>query len=312
MTLARPYHLVNAYLKNITKLSPHMHRFTFTGEDIALIKTFAPDQRIKIFFPNQFGEEPALENTAEWYNVYRAIPEIKRPAMRTYTIRQLRADDREVDIDFAMHGCTGPASTWAENAKVGDKVQIAAPNAAFDGDAGGYEWRPPQHPKHILLVADETALPALAGILEELSAKPNFTAVTALIEVPSQADIIPVIVHEKIKTTWLARDISQTVLPGTLLIAEVERLFQKGGRFSNLTIRNTDNIFLADIDIDENILWEVSNSETNQAPRVPFYAWVAGESAAVLKIRKLLIKDFGIDKSMLNLMGYWRKGKVFD
>jgi NADPH-dependent ferric siderophore reductase len=43
----------------------------------------------------------------------------------------------------------GPASTWAEQAKIGDYLQMAAPNAHWQGDQAGFEWQPPQHARQI-------------------------------------------------------------------------------------------------------------------------------------------------------------------
>jgi NADPH-dependent ferric siderophore reductase len=93
----------------------------------------------------------------------------RRPAMRTYTIRNLRAEQGEVDIDFVLHGETGPASRWALRAEVGESMQILAPDRFSAQDAGGFEWKPPQNLNQVLLVADATALPAAMGILDELA-----------------------------------------------------------------------------------------------------------------------------------------------
>ncbi len=93
------------------------------------------------------------------------MPANQRPAMRTYTIRHLRAEQGEVDIDFVLHGETGPASRWAIRSGVGEPIQIVAPDRQFSAqDAGGFEWKPPHTLKHLLLVADATALPAALGI----------------------------------------------------------------------------------------------------------------------------------------------------
>jgi NADPH-dependent ferric siderophore reductase len=78
--------------------------------------------------------------------------------MRTYTIA-CRAG--KVDINFELHGETGPASRWAIHAAAGEPIQIVVPDRQFSAqDAGGFEWKPPQQLKHLLLVADATALPA--------------------------------------------------------------------------------------------------------------------------------------------------------
>jgi NADPH-dependent ferric siderophore reductase len=62
--------------------------------------------------------------------------------MRTYTIRALRREACEVDVDFVLHGVNGPASAWATTARMGDRLQMVAPNLAYAGDPGGYEWKP--------------------------------------------------------------------------------------------------------------------------------------------------------------------------
>ena len=93
-----------------------------------------------------------------WCALYRSMPVAQRPAMRTYTIA-CRAG--KVGINFELHGETGPASRWAIHAAAGEPIQIVAPDRQFSAqDAGGFEWKPPQQLKHLLLVADATVLPA--------------------------------------------------------------------------------------------------------------------------------------------------------
>ena len=62
----------------------------------------------------------------------------------------------ELDIDFVDHGVEGPASAWAYHAAVGDKLQIAIPNAAYAGKPIGFEWRPPRDVSRLLIMGDET------------------------------------------------------------------------------------------------------------------------------------------------------------
>ena len=45
-----PYRLFEVRLLRKTVLSPHLCRLTFTGDDIDMMCTGAPDQRIKVFF----------------------------------------------------------------------------------------------------------------------------------------------------------------------------------------------------------------------------------------------------------------------
>ncbi len=90
-----------------------------------------------------------------------------------------------------LHGETGPASRWAAHAKPGDRLQIVAPDAAFDADPGGYEWLPPDGVRQVLLIGDETALPAIAAILEQLALHPDPPRVQAFIEVPRNRTACP-------------------------------------------------------------------------------------------------------------------------
>lgn len=98
-----------------------------------------------------------------------------RPLMRTYTIRDQRPN--EIDVDFVMHEDHGPASAWASNAEPGDKILVAGPGARKLISQEG-NW--------FLLAADMTALPALSVNLEQL---PDDARGYAVIEVREEADI---------------------------------------------------------------------------------------------------------------------------
>lgn len=294
---ASPYRLFDVRLKAKAPLTPHLWRYTFEGEDVGEMATLAPDQRIKIFFPDPQGRPPALTHSPDWYARYKKQDPAGRPPMRTYTIRALRAAEREVDVDFVLHGDNGPASAWAMSAEPGSRLQIMAPNAAFEGDGGGYEWKPPAGLRQLLLIGDETALPALAGILEQLAELPQPPATELFIEVPDGADALPLPAWPGLRVEWMPRGLGA---PGALMIAASERaaLPRTSARLA---------VQLAEIDVDEAILWDKATPADNG-----FYGWVAGEAAAVLAIRRLLIVDRKVDRSALNLMGYWREGRVLD
>lgn len=291
-----PYRLFNAVLARKTALSPALCRITFAGEEVRQMGVAAPDQRIKIFFPDADGRPAALPAEG-WQAAYQAMAPAARPPRRTYTIRHLRAEKGEVDVDFVLHGATGPASAWAMSALPGAPVQIIAPNAAFTGEQRGYEWRPPANVSHVLLIADETALPAVAGILEELAATPKPPATQAFLEVPSEADQIALPSWPGLRLTWLPRGGESE---GELIAAAAARAL-----VPTQGAANDDR--LADVDIDREILWELAEGEPGG-----FYGWVAGESEAVMTIRRLLIKERGVDRRSVNLMGYWRRGRALD
>ncbi|MDI7104482.1 siderophore-interacting protein, partial [Klebsiella pneumoniae] len=85
------YRLFNVELKRREQLSPALTRFVSGGPEVAEMKPLAADQRIEIFFPSASGQPPGLPGGSEWYQAYRSVEPARRPPMRTYTIRALRA-----------------------------------------------------------------------------------------------------------------------------------------------------------------------------------------------------------------------------
>ena len=99
------------------------------------------------------------------------MPVDQQPLGAYYTVRQFRAEAGEIDIDVVLHGDDGPAGAWAARAAPGDVVALWGPRTA---------WEPPLRTATYLLVADDTALPAVGAILEHL---PGDTVVHVVIEV---------------------------------------------------------------------------------------------------------------------------------
>ncbi len=293
------YRMIDAQLKRRIVLSPSLTRLVFASPDIALARTLAPDQRIKLFFPGADGTPSNLPRQGDWQAVRRQMSKGQCPPMRTYTIRDLRREPCELDVDFVLHGVNGPASAWATEAQVGDSVQMLVPNLEFADDPGGYEWQPPADARQILLIGDETALPALAGILEELADHPEAMAVQAFIEVPGEADCLSLRTGPNTRLNWLPRDLLQCA-HGEAMLHAARELADLGPRASG-TQRAAK---LPEVDIEQQILWERASPSHSH-----FYAWVAGESAAVMSIRRHLITERGLDRRELTLMGYWRQGR---
>ncbi len=170
------------------RLSPHLLRVVLGGGDtLARVVNGGHDQRFKLFLPRPGQSAPVLPDVLDpdWYARWRAMDPGVRGVMRTYTIRGTRARPAEIDVDFALHGDLGPASRWARRAVPGDRVSVLAPVTA---DNGGVDFRPPAGTDRVLLTADETALPAVAAILERL---PPGMPVRAFVEVGHPDDRIP-------------------------------------------------------------------------------------------------------------------------
>ena len=73
--------------------------------------------------------------------------------MRDYTPRRHDAEAGTLEIDFALHEA-GPATQWAEQAKVGDLLGVGGPRGSFIVPTD-FDWH--------LLIGDDTALPAICA-----------------------------------------------------------------------------------------------------------------------------------------------------
>src|SRR3712207_2762229 len=144
MTVQAPeipaYRLFSVRVAGVTRLSPSFLRVTFAGADLDECAPNGFDQRIKVLLPLPGrGMADCPYGSLDWYADWRALPAQPRNPIRTYTVRAHRPALRELDVDFGLHGATGPASAWAERAAVGDEAALIAPEARFPGPTGGVE-----------------------------------------------------------------------------------------------------------------------------------------------------------------------------
>jgi NADPH-dependent ferric siderophore reductase len=284
------------------RLSPSFLRLTLTGPDLDECAPGGFDQRIKLVLPLPGRGISDCPSGADWYADWRALPTERRNPLRSYTVRGARPWAREIDVDVVLHGATGPASAWAEQAVAGDAMALVGPDARCPGPTGGVEWRPPADATSLLLAGDETAVPAICAIVESL---PPGRPARALLEVPLAADILPLAVPAGVEVTWLPRRTSGTAAPhGARLTAAVVRAVQElpGRPYPRLPAA------LADVDVDAGILWEVPADGRHGEPGP--YAWLAGEAGVVSTLRRHLVQEAGLDRSRVAFMGYWRSGRA--
>lgn len=296
---ATVYGLFDIELKAIERLSPSLCRYVFGGEDVRRMTTLAPDQRVKLFFPTPAGAPPSLPHGPHWQKARRGLRPEHTPPMRTYTLRALRREAAEVDVDFVLHGVNGPASAWATDARLGDRLQMVAPNLDYADDPGGYEWKLTEATRRVLLVGDETALPAIAGILEQLADHRPELAVHAYLEVPLADDCLKVRHGPNAQVHWLPRDRSGQ--------AQGQGMLQAVRELASLPATQGSGEAFDDIDLDQQILWEQGGQAASD-----FQAWIAGEAMAVREIRRYLLQERGLAKTCLTLMGYWRAGQSLE
>jgi NADPH-dependent ferric siderophore reductase len=192
------------------RVSPSVQRVTFRSPVPGGIAEFASggrDQRFKLFFP-QPGEELAdipVEAGDQWYVAWRAMDPNRRALMRTYTVREQRRELGEIDVDFAVRTSPGPAAAWALLCLAGDRITALGPDEA---DNAGIDFRAPPGTDWILVAGDESALPAIAGILEWISPA---TPVRAWIEIAHCDDVQPLQTWSDAEITWLVRGVGPSL-----------------------------------------------------------------------------------------------------
>ena len=212
-----PLVLTEVEAVEVTRLSPSFVRVSFAGPELADVGVDGPwlDQRIKLVLPEEHGRVPALADVGEdWYAAWRALPAEQRGHMRTYTVRDLQgygADTRLV-VDFVVHedGLAGPGAGWALRARPGMRIVLLAPRRGVP--FGGIEFTPGAA-RSLLLVGDETAVPAVAGILAGLGC--GVTG-TAFVEVPDALDIQDLPAPPGLEVRWLVRghrDVGSRLVP---------------------------------------------------------------------------------------------------
>lgn len=296
-TEAVPFRFFPVEAARITRLSPSFVRVTFTGDDLDKFADNGFDQRIKLILPLAERGLEDLPTGEDWYTQWRALPADRQNPIRTYTVRHVRAAAREVDVDMVLHGVSGPASRWAVAAEPGTIACLLGPNAEFSGSSGGIDFHPPAATNRVLLVGDETATPAIVSILSKL---PADMCGEAILEVPETGDELLVRAPAGVRVTFIPRNRADhgVKLTPAVQAAAAHLLGDAAG------VTTAD---LEDVDVDEELLWEVPDGT---AATDGFYAWLAGEAAVIKTLRRHLVGACGVDRRAVAFMGYWRLGKA--
>jgi NADPH-dependent ferric siderophore reductase len=172
------------------RITPRMVRVTLGGEELSDFVSSGTDQRIKLCLPPPGQPTPIGRDRAEVF----ALPREQQPKQRTYTVRWFDPQRRLLAIDFVVHDHGGPGTTWAAAVRPGDQIVAVGPSPS-------YQPSPDADP--LVLIGDETALPAIAAILEEL---PAATRVHAFVEVADDQERQHVETAADVTWTWLHRD----------------------------------------------------------------------------------------------------------
>ncbi|WP_226533656.1 siderophore-interacting protein [Microbacterium paraoxydans] len=153
-----------ARVSAVRDLTPHMRRLTIAAQELADYAPVGPDEYLGLLLPR--SEEhplvlPRNDGTENIRAAVAAIAEDERPDLRWYTVRDHRPDAEELDIDFVVHGDEGPGTRFAGRAQVGSALGIRECTALY---------APLPETRSRVIVGDESALPAIARILETTDA----------------------------------------------------------------------------------------------------------------------------------------------
>ncbi|CAM5583763.1 siderophore-interacting protein [Streptomyces canus] len=200
--VAAPFRFFSLQVVRTRRLGPSLVRVSFTGEELRHFLSDGRDQSLSLFLPAEGRTEPGVpvDLGDGWWQAWRELPDDVRAVMRSYTLRSLRRNPDEIDIDFVLHEPAGPASAWAARASAGDKVQLLGPAVA---DNRAIRFQPPEDTDLVLLWGDETALPAVSAILESL---PAGQRARVWLEVRDAGDIQDLATEADAEITWLVAD----------------------------------------------------------------------------------------------------------
>ncbi|MFE6778620.1 SIP domain-containing protein [Streptomyces sp. NPDC057702] len=177
-------------MRRVTLGGPQLRAFHRDGLDLPPLRTEGFDDHVKFFFAERDGLAPVLPrqnvSSLDW-------PTDARPLAKDYTPVRFDPVAGEIDFDFVRHA-GGVASAWSRRVAPGDVTWIAGPKMSHSAPEGT-DW--------LLVIGDETALPAIARWLAEM---PAGTRARVFVEVGEASHRQELPTSAEAEITWLVRD----------------------------------------------------------------------------------------------------------
>lgn len=171
-------------------VTPRMRRVILAVDDVTPF--IGGDMHVRLLVP-PVGRVPVWPKLQE--NGRIGWPEGEDELLvRVYTIRSVDREAKLVSIDFLQHpkpGVATPGADFARDVEPGQRVALMGPGGGSLPTA-----------KSILFVGDETALPAIARMVEEA---PAGTMIKAIIEVEDAGEEQRISHKELVSVEWLHR-----------------------------------------------------------------------------------------------------------
>ena len=194
--MAKPASFKRPALMKVTKfvdISSDLRRITFSSPELAYYPVDCAAAHIKIFLPHPHQEKPVLPTITENGPIWPTGEQ--RPIARSYTVRYIRPEQHEIDIEFVLHDAHGPAGLFAQNVQPGQYIAISYPRPLTTSFA-----------QHNYLVGDNTAFPAIAAMLETM---PKTSQGHVFLLAQQESAQIALIKPEKVTIHWFTGDRKQ-------------------------------------------------------------------------------------------------------
>lgn len=178
MTVVRTAELT-PQMRRVTLRGQKLERFAHSGLHMRLL--LAPRPGAEVVWP-VMGEDGR-----------QAWPEGDRPLARVYTIRRIDVAAGEIDVDFVLHdGDEMPGAQFGRDAIPGEVVGMTGPGGGTLPPFSRY-----------IFAGDETALPAISRMLEEL---PSTASAVAIVEIANPGERQELTVGPGIDLRFVSRD----------------------------------------------------------------------------------------------------------
>lgn len=195
---ALPEAYFHAVVVRSERLTSVLRRLVLGGSGLAEFQSSgASDEWLRLMVP------PERQRTVSLPEQEGVPPRVKwrfanpQPAPRWYTVRRWDAHRHELWIDVVVHA-DGLATRWAESAEVGDEIIVSQPHGRFVGISA--DW--------ILIIADQTGVPAGTRIVEEL---PAGQKVHAVFEAPDEPATFTPETAADLRQCWVYNPSPETI-----------------------------------------------------------------------------------------------------
>lgn len=255
-------------------VTPHILRLTVDGAD-DLSGTASTDAHVAVYFYPPEARIPERFVAEE----LTALHEFATPQVRRYTVHRVDPEAGTVEFDVVVHDPAGLASSRLTALSVGDELLWWGPTQF---------WSLPEGATTLLLLGDETALPAIDAILTGL---PEAVTARVVAEVADGTDEVYLADHAdrspQVEITWVHRGSPD----GTVCPAFVTALEDLAGEFGDAT----DG---------------------------PVALWAGHEFASAAAVRRIFLRDprsasegtpgMALTKQEATVTSYWIHGQAQD